>query len=156
MPSGENSADTPEVPYRTPRLWLRRSLRCTPKRGSVSNTDCRTSGGFHTQFAGSPLFAEATVSCRPTRAGATTTMPLLQRSSCPLLALLNPSEEMNRFPDCATWRRRTSQPSIQYTLYYNSYSWVGNINKSRVQIGFVGFFIAIFLVISQERSNILP
>ena len=71
----------------------------------------RSSGGFDTHFAGSPLFAVATLSCRPTLAGVTTTTTLQQRSSCPLLALFNPANKMNRFPDRATWRRRTLRSS---------------------------------------------
>ena len=107
-PRGENSANTPEVPYQTPRLWLRKSARCTPYRGSVSNTDKRLSGGFHTQFAGSPLFAEATLSYRPTRAGATTTTTHLNAPA--VLSWLY--SMMNRFPDRATWRRRTLRSNI--------------------------------------------
>src|SRR5436190_17339006 len=101
-PRGENSANAPEVPYQMPRLWLRRSVGCTPYRGSVSNTDRCLSGGFNTHFAGSPLFAEATVSCHPVHASMMTTTLRLQHSSCPLLALFNP--KMNRFPDHTTWR----------------------------------------------------
>src|SRR5436190_21892606 len=84
-PQGENSANAPEVPYQMPRLWLRRSVGCTPYRGSVSNTDRCLSGGFNTCFAGSPLFTEAMVSFHLAHAGAMTTTLRLQCSSCPLL-----------------------------------------------------------------------
>jgi hypothetical protein len=58
-------------------------------KGSAFDTDSCSSGGFHTQLAGSPLFAETTLSCRPTPAGATTTTTHLQRSSSDsILALI--------------------------------------------------------------------
>src|SRR5438045_6754352 len=106
-PWGENSANTPEVPYQMPRLWLRRSVGCMPYRGSVSNTDRHLLGGFNTCFTGSPLFTEAMVSCHLVCTGMMTTTLCLQCSSCPLLALFNP--KTNRFPDHAMWRRRTLQ-----------------------------------------------
>src|SRR5438045_8097244 len=109
-PWGENSANAPEVPYQMPRLWLHRSVGCMPYRGSVSNTDRCLSGGFNTHFTGSPLFAEAMVSCCPACASTMTTTLCLQCSSCPLLALFNP--KMNRFPDHATWRWRMLQSPL--------------------------------------------
>src|SRR5438045_9378783 len=98
-----------------PRLWLRRSVGCTPYRGSVSNTDRRLLGGFNTHFAGSPLFTEAMVSCHLACTGVMTTTLRLQHSSCPLLALFNP--KMNRFPDCAAWRWRALRSSLAYINY---------------------------------------
>src|SRR5438045_2719883 len=115
-PQGENSANAPEVPYQMPTLWLRRSIGCTPYRGSVSNTDRCLLGGFNTHFTGSPLFAEATVSCHPACTSVMTTTLRLQRSSCPLLALFNP--KTNRFPDCTAWRWRTLR---SYLCIYISY-----------------------------------
>jgi hypothetical protein len=106
-PQGENSVHTPEVPCQAAGPRFHWPIECTLHRGSAFNTDSYLSGGFHTQFAGSPLFVEATLSCRLTHAGVTTTTTHLQRSSCPLLALFN--LKMNRFPDCAMWRRRTSR-----------------------------------------------
>src|SRR6266487_4317286 len=105
-PWGENSAYTPEVPCRMPRLGPPQSYRCTPIGGPVSNTGKHSSGGFHTHFASSPLFARATLPCRPTHASATTATTCPQCSSYPLLALFN---LVNRFLNCTTWRWRTSQ-----------------------------------------------
>src|SRR6266487_631211 len=93
-PRGENSVYTPEVPCRMPRLGPLQSYRCTPVGGPVSNTGKHLLDGFYTYFAGSPLFARATLPCCLTYAGATTVTTRLQCSSCPLLALFNP--EINR------------------------------------------------------------
>ena len=62
-----------------------------------TNLSSRLLGGFHTYFASSPLFVEATLSRRLTRASVTMATTHLQRSSCPLLALFN--LRVNRFLD---------------------------------------------------------
>ena len=52
----------PWYPVERLGIGFHRSLRCTLKGVSVTNTDKRSSGRFHIQFAGSPLFVEATLS----------------------------------------------------------------------------------------------
>jgi hypothetical protein len=61
-PQGENSAYTLEVPYQVARPRFHGSIECTLYRGSAFNIDSCLLGGFHTQFASSPLFVEATLS----------------------------------------------------------------------------------------------
>ena len=86
-PWGENSAYTPEVPCQSTRLRLRKLDRCTLIKGLDSNLSSWLLGGFHTQFAGSPLFTEATLSCCPMCTSATTTtMHHSAPAACPLLS----------------------------------------------------------------------
>lgn len=68
----------------------------------------RSSGGFDTHFAGSPLFVEATSPHRIHPRRGSDDHDHHQGSSCPLLALFT-LKEMNKFPDRATWRQRTSR-----------------------------------------------
>ena len=60
MPSGENSAHTPEVSYRTTRHRFHVDI----VEGLFPRSGNHTSDGFHTRFDGSPLFCRGSLSPR--------------------------------------------------------------------------------------------
>jgi hypothetical protein len=97
------------LPYGTLHQRLRGALSDVPSHDSAI-LSCRTlrslafetnkgpSDGFDTHFAGSPLFAVATLSYLPTLVGVTTTTTLQQRSSCPLTCSIQSCQQDDQAP----------------------------------------------------------